>query len=125
MSSRTSTTHHRPAPPAHHHTPSEEQLLLNEMQVLLAEKRTYYAMFRSGLTVFTMPLTVLGFLLATTTYHKFFSTTISATILVIGFLGISAIGLGSLVRAEHKLQRLEKYIRTAKGKSKRLQEIVF
>ena len=39
-------------------TPSE-QLLLSEIQVLLAEKRTYYSILRTGLGVIVAPLTVL------------------------------------------------------------------
>ncbi len=45
-------------------------LVSNEIQLLLAEERTALSLLRTGITVFALPLSVLGLLIATSgNYH--------------------------------------------------------
>jgi hypothetical protein len=44
-------------------------ILINEMQLILAEKRTLLATMRTGIAVFALPLSVLGLLIATSRYY--------------------------------------------------------
>jgi len=44
-------------------------VIINEVQLLLAEKRTSLAAMRTGIAVFTLPLSVLSILIATSRYY--------------------------------------------------------
>lgn len=43
--------------------------VFNEVQLLLAEKRTSLSTLRTGIAVFALPLSVLGLLVATSSYY--------------------------------------------------------
>jgi uncharacterized membrane protein YkgB len=44
-------------------------LIINEVQLILAEKRTSLAGLRTGIAVFIIPLSLMGFLIATSRYY--------------------------------------------------------
>ena len=46
-------------------------ILINEIQLILAEKRTSLAAMRTGIAVFVLPLSVLSVLVATSKYYDF------------------------------------------------------
>lgn len=46
-----------------------DSIVINEVQLLLAEKRTSLATMRTGIAVFTLPLSVLSILIATSRYY--------------------------------------------------------
>ena len=46
-----------------------ETILINEVQLLLAEKRTSLAAMRTGIAVIALPLTVVSLLIATSKYY--------------------------------------------------------
>jgi hypothetical protein len=46
-----------------------EGIIINEVQLILAEKRTYLAAMRTGIAVFALPLSVLSVLIATSEYY--------------------------------------------------------
>lgn len=101
-----------------------EQLLLSEIQVLLSEKRTYYAILRTGLGIITVPLTVIIFLSATAQYHKLFSYVWIGAVLIICLLAMSLFGVALFFYAQRKLRRLQKLIRIIENKNQRVDEIV-
>jgi len=47
-----------------------ENIIINEIQLLLAEKRTSLSTLRTGITVFVLPLSVLSVLIATSKYYN-------------------------------------------------------
>lgn len=49
-----------------------DTLILNEIQVILAEKRTALSALRTGIAVYALPLSVLSVLIATSRYYDFF-----------------------------------------------------
>ena len=49
-----------------------EGIIINEVQLLLAEKRTSLSTMRTGITVFVLPLSVLSVLIATSKYYDVF-----------------------------------------------------
>ncbi len=101
-----------------------EQLLLNEIQVLLAEKRTYYALLRSAIAVVTLPLTVVVFLLATTDYHGLFLKPWVSYSIIIMLLIIALFGLLLMLRANRRISKIHVMIQTIKSQNKRIAEIV-
>ena len=46
-----------------------ETIIIGEVQLLLAEKRTSLAAMRTGIAVFVLPLTVMSVLIATSRYY--------------------------------------------------------
>ena len=46
-----------------------EGIIINEVQLLLSEKRTSLSTMRTGITVFVLPLSVLSVLIATSKYY--------------------------------------------------------
>lgn len=54
------------------HNFEADALILNEIQVILAEKRTALSSLRTGIAVFALPLSVLSLLIATSRYYDFF-----------------------------------------------------
>lgn len=44
-------------------------IIINELQLILAEKRTSLAAMRTGIAVFILPLSALSFLVATSRYY--------------------------------------------------------
>jgi uncharacterized membrane protein YidH (DUF202 family) len=50
-----------------------DSILINEVQLLLAEKRTSLSVLRTGIAIFAIPLSVLSVLIATSRYYDFFS----------------------------------------------------
>ena len=48
-----------------------DTIVFNEVQLILAEKRTSLAVMRTGITVLVLPLSVLSVLIATSRYYDF------------------------------------------------------
>ncbi|PIR87125.1 MAG: hypothetical protein COU11_02765 [Candidatus Harrisonbacteria bacterium CG10_big_fil_rev_8_21_14_0_10_49_15] len=103
---------------------TDENLLLSEIQLLLAEKRTYYSLLRTGLAVFSVPLTVIVFLVATGPKHRIFDLFWIGALVIAALLVIAAVGLGIFIQAQRKVKRLDRIISTIKSESKRIAEIV-
>lgn len=101
-----------------------EQLLLNEVQVLLAEKRTYYALLRSAIAVFTLPLSVVIFLIGTAHYHGLFNRSWVSMVVMVVLLLISFAGISMVIKANEKIKKIHRMIETIKSENKRLAEIV-
>jgi uncharacterized membrane protein YkgB len=47
-----------------------DNIIINEIQLLLAEKRTSLATLRTGITVLVLPLSALSLLIATSKYYN-------------------------------------------------------
>jgi len=101
-----------------------ETTLLNEIQLLLSEKRTYFSLLRTGLTVFTVPLTVIVFLVATSQYHNLFGSSSIGTVTIIALFIISVSGLSVFFTASSKLKNVNHLITVIKKENKRVGEIV-
>jgi hypothetical protein len=50
-------------------TMETDAVIINEAQLILAEKRTSLAVIRTGFAVFVLPLSVMGLLIATSRYY--------------------------------------------------------
>lgn len=101
-----------------------EQLLLAETQVLLAEKRTYYALLRSAIAICTLPLTVIVFLIATAKSHGLFDNLWLSTVVVVVLAAICVTGVSLLARANRRIKRINHIVDKIKKENKRLAEIV-
>ncbi len=82
--------------------------MINEVQLVLAEKRTSLAMMRTGIAVLVLPLTVMSFLIATSKYYDIFHVLYLLIPLII--IGIILFFLGSYLII-HSIVRMKQYDR--------------
>jgi uncharacterized membrane protein YidH (DUF202 family) len=97
-----------------------EKHIINEMQLIFAEKRTALSLLRTGITVLLLPLSVLTVLLATSRYYDVANALeVAVPLAVLCFslfiLGIyliirSAIQIKKSDRAAHLLLKHSKYL---------------
>ncbi|MBN1625986.1 MAG: hypothetical protein JW944_05630 [Deltaproteobacteria bacterium] len=99
-------------------------VVINEVQLILAEKRTSLSVMRTGIAVFALPLSVLSVLVATSKYYDF----IHVMHLIVPLLLICAalIFLGSylLIRSITRLHRYDRLILDIKRKHSKIAEFL-
>lgn len=101
----------------------DEQLLINEMKLLLAEKRTHLAIFRTGAALFALSVTALGVFLAQADPTSLLILDWST--LVIGvLLTVAVAGIWQMYHSNKKIKRLNAFIKEIEEKDKRLADIV-
>jgi uncharacterized membrane protein YidH (DUF202 family) len=97
---------------------------MNEVQLLLAEKRTSLAAMRTGIAVTALPLTVVSVLIATSKYYDI----VHVWHLLVPLLAICAILvlLGSLliIRSIIRLYRHDRHISEIKRKQSSIAEFI-
>jgi len=92
-----------------------DSFVINEVQLLLAEKRTSLSVMRTGITVLALPLSVLSVLIATSRYYDIFHVMnmliplmiINAILIILG----SFLVVRSFLRIHHHdllIQKLKK-----------------
>jgi len=92
------------------------QLILAEAQVLESEKRTALSIIRLGVAIEAMPLSILGFLVAT---RRFYANTEVAHLLIpllVAGAALAALGVYLIVRGITGLRRLERHLADLKKK---------
>jgi uncharacterized membrane protein YkgB len=101
-----------------------EGIIINEVQLLLAEKRTSLSTMRTGIAVFVLPLSVLSVLIATSKYYD----VLQVMHLIIPLLGICGvlILLGSylIIRAMIRMRHHDSLILQLKRKHRWIAEYV-
>ena len=99
-------------------------IIINEVQLILAEKRTSLASLRTGIAVFAIPLSIMGVLVATSRYYEVLDV-LPLFIPVMAFnLLLLALGCYLVVRAIIKLRREDRMIREIKRKHSAIAEFI-
>ena len=80
-----------------------DAVVLNEMQLLLAEKRTSLAAMRTGIAVFAFPLSVLSVLIATSKSYEIHEVLHWLVPLILLNLGLVVLGIYLITRAVMRL----------------------
>jgi len=96
----------------------------NEVQLLLAEKRTSLSTMRTGIAVFAFPLSVLSVLIATSKAYDVHEVMMWLVPLVILCLGLTALGIYLITRAIVRIQHYDRLLDKLKSKSARLAELL-
>jgi len=95
-------------------------IIISEIQLLLAEKRTSLAAMRTGIAVFVLPLSVLSVLIATSKYYD----AINVLHLMLPLLGLCAalVALGAylVIRAIVRIRHQDRHILEIKRKHSRI-----
>ena len=101
-----------------------ETIIINEIQLILAEKRTSLATMRTGIAVFVLPLSVLSILIATSRYYNVLHV-IHLIIPLLIICGIMVV-LGSylIVRAMMRMRHQDHIILQLKRKHRWIAEFV-
>ncbi len=96
----------------------------NEVQLILAEKRTSLASLRTGIAVFAIPLSIMGVLVATSRYYEIPDVLhLFIVVMVINAL-LLALGAYLIIRAIAKLRREDRMIAEIKRKHSVIAEFI-
>jgi uncharacterized membrane protein YidH (DUF202 family) len=101
-------------------TPKIDSLIFNEIQVLLAEKRTALSSLRTGIAVFALPLSVLSVLIATSRYYNISAVMPLLVPLLLLNAGLVVLGAWLILRS---IRRLRHYERTIHGLTKKYRSL--
>lgn len=101
-----------------------ESLIINEVQLLLAEKRTSLATMRTGIAVFAIPLSVLSVLIATSKYYDILDVIHLAIPVFAISAGLIILGVYLTHRAVTKIRRYDSLIHEIKQQNSRVDRIV-
>ena len=85
-----------------------EALAINEVQLLLAEKRTSLSILRTGLAVLVLPMSVTSFLIATSNHYQWLN--IWYFLLPLMLLNLVLVGLGAYLIL-HSIKKMLHYDR--------------
>jgi uncharacterized membrane protein YidH (DUF202 family) len=99
-------------------------IIINEVQLILAEKRTSLASLRTGIAVFAIPLSIMGVLVATSRYYEILDVLhLFVAVMVISAL-LLALGGYLIVRAIVKLRHEDRMISEIKRKHSVIAEFI-
>jgi uncharacterized membrane protein YidH (DUF202 family) len=90
--------------------------IVNEIQVLLAEKRTMLSFMRTGIAVFALPLSVLSILIATSKYYTVVQVMPLLIPVLIICIGLILLGSYLVIRSIRKLRHYDRHINAIKRK---------
>ncbi|MGA2243138.1 MAG: hypothetical protein ABSH11_14020 [Verrucomicrobiota bacterium] len=98
--------------------------ILNEVQVLLSEKRTSLSTMRTGIAVFAFPLSVLSILIATSRSYQLQEVMQWLVPLLLLNLGLTALGVYLIVHAFRRIHHYDRLIDEFKRKHSKLAELL-
>ena len=101
-----------------------EGIVIREVQLLLAEKRTSLAAMRTGIAVFALPLSVLSVLIATSKYYD--PTQVMHWLVPLLVINAALVILGTylIIRTMIRIHRYDRRIRNLKKENKVLEEFI-
>ena len=101
-----------------------DAIVINEVQLLLAEKRTSLATMRTGIAVFVLPLSVTSFLIVTSKNYDFSQVSHMLIPLLAFNALLTVLGGYLVVRALKKLRRFDRAINEIKRKYSEIAEFL-
>ncbi|HEY4416388.1 MAG TPA: hypothetical protein VGO57_11915 [Verrucomicrobiae bacterium] len=101
-----------------------DALVMQEIQVLLAEKRTSLSTLRTGIAIFALPLSVLSVLIATSKFYQIEKVIYWLVPLLLLNLGLIVLGIYLIVRAIRHIRHYEKTIEQFKKRHHRLTDLL-
>jgi uncharacterized membrane protein YidH (DUF202 family) len=91
-------------------TEDKDGVIINEIQLLLAEKRTSLAAIRTGIAVLVLPFSVMGLLVATSKYYDVVHVLGLFIPLVVSCAALIITGLYLIVRSLSHLRHYDQHI---------------
>jgi uncharacterized membrane protein YidH (DUF202 family) len=99
-------------------------IVINEVQLILAEKRTSLAVMRTGIAVFALPLTVLSVLIATSKYYDFLHVIHLLVPLLVLTAALVFLGGYLIIRSIYRIHRYDRLILDIKRKHSKIAEFI-
>ncbi len=103
---------------------ANEVLIINEVQMLLSEKRTALSGLRTGIAVFALPLSVLSVLIATSRYYDVLQVMHLLAPLFALCAGLVALGSYLVIHAIRRIHHYDRLIRELKLKYSSIAEFL-
>lgn len=104
--------------------PKVDKVIFDEIQVLLAEKRTALSTLRTGIAVFALPLSVLSVLIATSRYYSFDKVMPLLAPLLLLNLGLVVLACWLIFRSIHRIHHYEQRIRELSNKYRSIAQFI-
>jgi uncharacterized membrane protein YidH (DUF202 family) len=101
-----------------------DTVIFNEIQVLLAEKRTALASLRTGIAVFALPLSVLSALIATSRFYSMEKVMPLLLPLMLLNLGLVVLGCWLVSRSIRRIHHFERRIRELSHKYRSIAQFI-
>ena len=101
-----------------------DMLVLQEMQLLLAEKRTALSTLRTGIVIFAFPLSVLSVLITTSGSYDWREVMHWLVPLLILTLGLTALAIYLIAHSFRRLHHYDRIITELKRKHSKLAEFL-
>ncbi len=98
--------------------------VISEIQLLLAEKRTFLASLRTGIAIFALPLSVLSVLVATSRYYRI-ENVLHFLLPLLAFCALLVV-LGSylIIKSFVRIHRFDRLIRKIKEQYSAISEFI-
>ena len=97
-------------------TNTNDQIAINEVQLILAEKRTSLSVLRTGIAVMALPLSVLSVLIATSKYYDVLHVLHFFIPLVVINIALIFIGSYLIIRSIIRMRHYDRFIQEIKQK---------
>lgn len=102
----------------------QDPLIINEAQLILADKRTHLATLRTSIAVLALPLTVVSFLIAASKYYHISEVIWLLAPLLLACLGLLGLGTYLVWRSLGRLRHAEAVLNELKRRHSVLSEIM-
>ena len=101
-----------------------DSIAINEVQLILAEKRTSLAIMRTGIAVLALPLSVIGFLIATSKYYDILHVLHFFIPLALLNLSLILLGFYLIIRSIIRMKNYDRHIHQIKLKHSAIGEFI-
>jgi len=101
-----------------------DNIIINEVQLLLAEKRTSLSTMRTGIAVFVLPLSVLSVLIATSKYYDIIHVMHLLIPLLILCVALIFLGTYLVIRSIIKIRHQDRHIMKIKESHSRIADFI-
>ena len=98
------------------HTNKIDSIAINEVQLILAEKRTSLAVMRTGIAVLAIPLSIMSLLIATSKYYDVLSVLNLLVPLTVLNLILVVLGAYLIVHSIIRMRHYDRFIHEIKRK---------
>jgi hypothetical protein len=99
-------------------------IVINEVQMILAEKRTWLASLRTGIAFFALPLSVFSLLIVTSKYYDLVKIFYLFVPLAVVSLALILVGSFITIRSIVKIRHCDQHIERLKSKYEALTEFL-
>ena len=103
---------------------SQHSLVINEIMLLLAEKRTSLSSLRAGLGVVATPMSIIGFLVATSRFYNTLDVIHMLAPLWAACAVLSVVGMHIITRALLRIRRFDGRIEELKSKDAEVRALI-